>query len=166
MNLLLIIVAIVLVWRVIEGFRVGMVREIISFVSLVVMSVALMLLGIALNGYMDKEIAKVIVAVILFLILCILHRIVGVVFFSAKLISKLPVVHTADRLLGGIVSAETVIIVWVVFFLVMHFGMGVLGQQIILYVQESEILTKLYEHNYLAYWIEILGGKVFPSLII
>ena len=160
MNLLLIVMGIVLIWRVIEGFRVGMVKEIISFVSLVVMSVAVVLLGIALSSYMDKDVIKMIVAIILFLVLCIVHRIISVIFFSAKVIAKLPVVHGLDRLLGGVVGVlETVIIVWVVFALVMSFGLGVIGDQIILYVKESRILTFLYENNYLAYGVSLLSEK-------
>ena len=160
MNLLLIVIEIVLLWRVVEGFRVGMVKEIISFVSLVVMSVAVVLLGIALSSYMDKDVIKMIVAIILFLLLCIAHRIISVIFFSAKVISKLPVVHGLDRLLGGVVGVlETVIIVWVIFALVMSFGLGVIGEQIILYVKESRILTFLYENNYLAYGVSLLSEK-------
>lgn len=160
MNLLLIALGIVLVWRVIEGFRVGMVREIISFVSLIVMSVAVVLLGIALSSYMDKDIIKMIVAIILFLVLCIVHRIISLLFFSAKVVSKLPVVHGLDRLAGGIVGGlETVLIVWVIFTLLMSFGLGVPGQQLILYIKESRILSFLYEHNYLAYWVSLLSEK-------
>ncbi len=160
MNLLLIVLGIVLVWRVIEGFRVGMVREIISFVSLVVMSVAIVLLGIALSSYMDKDIIKMIVAIILFLVLCIVHRVISLLFFSAKVVSKLPVVHGLDRLAGGIVGVlETVLIIWVFFSLLMSFGLGVPGQQLILYIKESRILSFLYEHNYLAYWIGLLSEK-------
>jgi len=161
MNLLLIIVGIVLIWRVVEGFRVGMVREIISFVSLVVMSVSVVLLGIALSSYMDKDIVKMVVAIILLLLLCIAHRIISLVFFSAKLISKLPVVHGIDRLLGGVVGVlETILIVWVIFALIMTFGLGIIGDQIVLYVKESWLLSFLYEHNYLAYWVSILGEKM------
>ena len=160
MNLLLIVVGIILIWRVIEGFRVGMVREIISFVSLVVMSIAVVLLGIALSSYMDKDIIKMIVAIILFLVLYIVHRIISMVFFSAKLVAKLPVVHGVDRLAGGIVGVlETVLIVWVIFALLMSFGLGVLGQQLILYIKESRLLTFLYEHNYLAYGVSLLSEK-------
>lgn len=160
MNLLLIIIGIVLIWRVIEGFRVGMVREIISFVSLVVMSVAVVLLGIALSSYMEKDIVKLIVAIILFLVLCIVHRIISLVFFSAKMVSRLPVVHGLDRLAGGIVGVlETVLILWVFYALLMSFGLGVVGDQMILYIKESRILSFLYEHNYLAYWVSILSEK-------
>ena len=160
MNILLIVVGIILIWRVIEGFRVGMVREIISMVSLIVMSVAVVLLGIAVNIYMEKAIVKMIVAIILFLVLCIVHRIISLVFFSAKMIAKLPVVHGFDRLLGGVVGIlETVLITWVIFSLVMNFGMGAIGQQILLCVKDNKLLTFLYEHNYLAYWVGILSEK-------
>lgn len=160
MNLLLIVLAIIMIWRMIEGYRVGMVKEIISFVSLAVMSVAVVLIGIGLNSYMEKDTIKTIVVVILFLILCIVHRIISLIFFSAKLISKLPVVSTANRLLGAVMGVlETVLIVWVIFALIMNFGLGVIGQQILLYVQDSPILTFLYEHNYLAYWVGILSEK-------
>lgn len=160
MNFLLIIIGIILIWRVAEGFRVGMVREIISFVSLIVMSVAIVLLGIALSSYMEREIIKMIVAVILFLVLCIVHRIISLVFFSAKMISKLPVVHGMDRLLGGVMGIlETVLMIWVLFSFVMNFGLGAIGQQILLCVKENSLLTFLYEHNYLAYWVSLLSEK-------
>lgn len=160
MNLLLIVMGVILLWRVITGFKEGMVKEIISFVSLVVMSVAIILLAIALNSYMGQNIMKMIVAVILLLVLCIAHRIISVVFFSAKLIAKLPVVHGLDRLLGGVVGVmETVVILWVVYALIMNFGLGVIGEQIILYVKESRLLTFLYENNYLAYGVSLLSEK-------
>lgn len=161
MNIFLILIGIVLIWRVVEGFRVGMVREIISFVSLIVMAVGIALLGVALSSYREQDMIKMIIALILFLVLCILHRIINFVFFSAKVISKLPVVHGVDRLLGGVIGVmETVIVVWVLFFLIMQFGLGVLGQQIVLLIQENKILTWLYEHNYLAYWIGIISEKI------
>lgn len=160
MNLLLIILGVVLIWRVVEGFKIGMVREIISFVSLIVMSVSVLLLAVALGSYMDKDIISMIVAIILFLVLCILHRLVGIVFFSAKAISKLPVVRGINRVLGGVVGIfETIVIAWVIFSLVMVFRMGVLGDHIMLYIKESSILSFLYENNYLAYGVSLLSEK-------
>ncbi len=54
---------------------------------------------------------------------------------------------------------ETVLITWVIFSLVMNFGMGAIGQQILLCVKDNKLLTFLYEHNYLAYWVGILSEK-------
>lgn len=161
MNLLLIVVGVVLIWRMIEGFKIGMVREIISLVSLLVMSVSVVLIAVALGSYMDKDIISMLLAIVLFLILCIVHRLVSVVFFSAKVISKLPVVHGIDRVLGGVAGVcETIIITWVMFSLVMVFGLGMLGEQIMLYIKESQILSFLYENNYLAYGVNMLSEKI------
>lgn len=167
MNFLLIILGFILLWRVIEGFRNGMVKEIISFISLIVMAAAVILLGSALSSYFDKQIVRMIVAIILFLVLCIAHRIISVVFFSAKMLSKLPVIHTLDRLMGGIIGIlETIIMVWVMYSLIMNFGFGIIGEQIMVYVKESNILTILYEYNYLAKWMNVLleNVSVLPFL--
>lgn len=161
MNLLLIIIGVILIWRVIEGFRMGMVKEIISFISLIVMSVGIVLIAVALGSYMDKDMISMIVAIILLLVLGIVHRIISMIFFSAKIISKLPVVHGVDRFLGGVLGiCETIIITWVIFALVMSFGLGIFGEQIMLYIKESAILSFLYEHNYLAYGVSLINEKI------
>lgn len=165
MNWFVVILAVILIWRVAEGLHAGMVKEIISFVSLIVMSVAVVLLGVALSSYMEKAIIKMIVVIILFLILCIVHRVLNLFFFSAKMIAKLPMVNLLDRLLGGVVGfLETILIFWVVCSLIISFGLGEIGQQILLYIQRSPFLTFLYEHNYLAYGVNLLSQKlsIFP----
>lgn len=161
MNWILIIAVLVLIWRIAEGFKRGMVKEIISFISLLVMCVAVTLLGCALSNYFEKDIVSMVAAIILFLVLCIAHRLLSLLFFSAKVISKLPVVHSLDKLLGVVIGIlETILIIWTIYTLILTFGMGMIGQQILSYVQESRILTVLYEHNYLAKWIGTLTDKV------
>ena len=77
------------------------------------------------------------------------------VFFSAKLISKLPIVHSVDKLLGMIVGAlEVILVLWTVYTFIMYFEMGAIGNLIIEYSRDSEILTWLYEHNMLAVVVE------------
>ena len=82
----------------------------------------------------------------------IAHRLLGLVFFSAKLISKLPVVHTADKLLGAIVGVvETALIIWLIFALTDK--MGMVGTIILENTQGNRILNFLYAHNYLQYFL-------------
>lgn len=161
MNFLLIIVGFILIWRIVEGYNRGMVKEIISFLSLIVASVLVVLIGIALSSYLDKQIARMVVAVILFLIICIVHRIVSFIFFSLKIITRLPVISFANRILGVLIGVlETVVIVWVMYALLMTFDLGVLGEQIMFYVRESKALSTLYRYNYLAKWIGNLNEQV------
>ena len=161
MNLLFVIVLIVMFFNIVSGYKKGMVREIISLISLIVMCVVVALIGNGLNSYFDGEIANVIIAVLLICLVGIVHHLLGVVFFSAKVISRLPVVSWIDKLLGmlfGIV--ETILILWTIYAFIMMLDMGMIGQQILVYTRENQILTWLYENNYLAVWLERLNSEI------
>ena len=161
MNLLFVIVLIVMFFNIVSGYKKGMVREIISLISLIVMCVVVALIGNGLNSYFDGEIANVIIVVLLLCLVGIVHHLLGVVFFSAKVISKLPVVSWIDKLLGmlfGIV--ETILILWTIYAFIMMLDMGMIGQQILVYTRENQILTWLYENNYLAVWLERLNSEI------
>lgn len=161
MNWLLLIAAIVLIWRIAEGLHRGMVKEIISFVSLVVLCLTVALIGTALSKYFEKDIISMIVAIVLLLILCIVHRLLSIVFFSAKLISKLPVVKTVDKLLGAVIGVlETIVLLWTLFSLIITFGMGMLGQQILQYVVDSKILSVVFNYNYLQVLVDLIAQKL------
>lgn len=161
MNWLLLIAAIVLVWRIAEGLHRGMVKEIISFVSLVVLCLTVALIGTALSKYFEKDIISMIVAIVLLLILCIVHRLLSIVFFSAKLVAKLPVVKTVDKLLGAVIGVlETIVLLWTLFSLIITFGMGMLGQQILQYVMDSKILSIIFNYNYLQVLVDMIAQKL------
>ncbi len=160
-NILVIIVAIIMMCSIAEGYKKGMVREIISFVSLIIMCVVVALIGSALNSYFDGEIFNVIVMILLLCLVGIVRHLLGVVFFSAKVISKLPIVSWVDKLLGIVVGAlETVLILWTIFIFIMMLNLGAIGQIILDYTQESQILSWLYQHNYLAYLVERVISQI------
>ena len=155
MNILLMAVILVTILKIADGYKKGMVKEIISFISLVVMCVVVLLLGSGLRSYMEKEILGVVIAILLLVILGIAHHALKLVFFSAKLISKLPIGHSADKILGMLVGAlEVVLIMWTVYTFTLYFEMGMIGNLIIEYSRDSKILTWLYEHNMLAGVVE------------
>lgn len=159
-NILLLLVLGFLVVKIADGYKKGMVKEIISFVSLILMCVVVLLLGVGLRSYMEKEIVGVIIAVLLLVILAIAHHALKLIFFSAKLISKLPIVHGIDKLLGMVVGAlEVILILWTVYTFIMYFGLGTIGNLFIEYSRDSRILTWLYEHNMLAPVVETALSK-------
>lgn len=161
MNIFAIIVLIVAVFKIAEGYKKGMVKEIISFVSLIVLCIVAALIGLGMNSYMEKEMIGIVVAVLLLCVVGIVHHLLGVVFFSAKLLSKLPVIHWVDKLLGMVVGAlETILILWTVYLFVMNAGLGMLGQQILVYTQENSVLSWLYRYNLLADWVEKIGSSI------
>lgn len=161
MNILAIIVLIVLLWKITQGYKRGMVKEIISFVSLIVLCVVAALIVNGMQSYMEKQYVGVVIAILLLCVVGIVHHLLGVVFFSAKLISKLPVIHWTDKLLGMVAGVlETVLILWTVYLFVMKSGLGMLGQQILVYTQENPILSWLYRYNFLAIWVEEILSKI------
>ena len=159
-NILLVIVIIAALVKVLDGYKKGMVKEIISLVSLTILCAVVALLAGVISNYHDGKLFNVIIVAILLGLIGIVHHLLSVVFFSAKLISKLPVVNFLNKLLGvafGIL--EVVLVVWTVYTFVMMMDMGAIGQVILSYTEESEILSFIYRHNYLAYGIEQLLSK-------
>ena len=110
---------------------------------------------------MNKEIVGVVVVVLLLVILGIAHHVLRLLFFSAKLIVKLPVVSSANKLLGmGVGALEVLILLWTVYSLNMYFNLGMVGELLIEYSKDSKILTCVYEYNVLAAVVEKILGVV------
>lgn len=159
-NLVLIVLIILMICNMVEGYKKGMIRSIISLVSLVVTCIVIALIANGLNSYTDGEIVNVVIAVLLLCLLGIVQHLLNVVFFSAKAISKLPIVHSVDKLLGIVVGIlETVLILWTIYTFVMMMNLGMIENMIVEYTSESKILTWFYEHNELAHWVEQLGAQ-------
>ena len=161
MNWLLIIAIVILIWRIAEGIGKGMVKEIISLVSLIVLCLTVALLGTILSNYFERDIIRMIVAILLLLVLCIAHKLLSVVFFSAKIISKLPVIHSMDKLLGVVVGVlETVLLLWTVYCVIRAFGGGMIGKQLLQYAGDSRILSFLYKYNYLQLLVDYITESI------
>ena len=86
MNLMVLIVLFLLVIKIVSGYKKGLVKEIISLVSLIVLSVVIVLISAGLHSFMEKKVLGVIIAIVLLSVLSIAHHLLGIVFFSAKLI--------------------------------------------------------------------------------
>ncbi|MCM1568970.1 MAG: CvpA family protein [Roseburia sp.] len=161
MNFLLILFLGLLLIKIIDGHKKGMVREIISLVSLIVVSAVVALLAAGITSYTKGEMVNVVIAFFLLAVISIVHHLLGVFFFSAKVITKLPVVHWLDKLLGIVVGIlETVSILWTIYTFSMLMDMGMIGEMIMEYTRESRILVWFYEHNYLAHFIETLSERI------
>ena len=159
-NIMLIIVVIAAVYKVADGYKKGMTKEIISFVSLIILCIVGALIAGGVNNYFDGKFFNVAVMVFLLALVGIIHHLLGLFFFSLKLVAKLPVIHFADKLLGIVFGVlEVVLILWTVYTMIMMMDMGMIGQVILSYTEDSKLLAWFYQHNYLAYGIERLMEK-------
>jgi len=160
-NILSIILLAFIVIKIADGYKKGMVKEIISFISLIIMCIVILLVSVGIHSYMEKEFVGILIAILLLAALGVAHHALKLVFFSAKLISKLPVIHWIDKLLGMAVGAlEVILILWTVYTFIMYFEMGMIGNLIIEYSRDSAILTWLYENNMLAMVVEHAMNKL------
>lgn len=167
-NILVIIVFAFMLFKIWDGYNKGMVKEILSFVSLIFLSLFVILVGNGLSSYNAGKFLNVAVMVILLTLLGIAHHIINVVVIPAKLIVSLPVVKSLDKVLGVAVGfLETILILWTVYTLAMMMDLGMIGDYILQCTAENDVLTWLYQHNYLAYGIELLLAEFdFVPLIL
>lgn len=156
-NFLLVCVAVLAIINIVLGYKKGMVKAVISLISLVILCVVVTLLANGISSYHDGNFFHVVLVAILLTLLGLVHHLLGVVFFSAKLVTKLPVVHSLDKLLGIVFGlVETLLILWTVYTFVMMMDLGMIGKMIIVWTEENTLLTWFYKHNFLAYGIELL----------
>lgn len=122
------LIAVIFIWRIAAGFRRGMVREIISLIAMAVAGVCVVLIIGAVGSYLEKEISKTITMVAVLFIVCVVYRLVHVLFTSLELISRLPVIKGVDKLLGAVTgAAEAGVIVGVLVYLLKNWGLSVLA---------------------------------------
>ena len=123
----LIFIALIFIWRMIAGFKKGMVQELISLVAMTVAGVCVVLILGAIGSYMDKEIAQVVKMVAVLLVICLVYRLVNVLFTSLQLIAKLPIVRWLDRMLGIVVGlAEAGMLAAILIHLLKKWGLSIL----------------------------------------
>ena len=161
MSVFLIVMVAVLFCCVVNGYHRGMVKSVISFISLIFLSIFAILLGSGLVGYMKGNYLKMAVVAFLLCVVGIVHHIFGVVILPAKLVSKLPVIKSGDKLLGIVVGVlESVLILWTVYAFLMQFEIGGLGTTILNGTAQNPVLTWLYENNYLVKAMQTFGTKI------
>ncbi len=161
MNIMLILVVICVLLKIADGYKKGMVKEIVSLVTLIIMGIMIVLISRGLHSYMEKEVVGVIIAVVLMALLGVVHHLLNVVFFSAKMISKLPVIHWVNKVFGAVFGVlEVILILQIVYVFIMYFGLGMIGQQILEYTRESAVLTKIYQYNMVAKLVENLMSQL------
>lgn len=125
----LIVIALIFIWRIAAGFRRGMVQELISLVAMIVAGVCVILILGAIGSYIDQEIARLIQIVAVLFAVCVVYRLVHVLFTSLELISRLPVIKGLDKLLGAVLGfAEAGVIVGLAVYFLKSWGLSILTQ--------------------------------------
>lgn len=123
----LIIIGLIFIWRITTGFRKGMVQEIVSLIAMAVAGFCIFLIMGAIGNYLNHEIGKMVQIICVLFVVCLVYRLVHVLFTSLELISKLPIIKGVDKLLGALVGCvEAALIVAILVYLLKNWGLSVL----------------------------------------
>ncbi len=161
MNILLIVMAIILVWRVATDMKKGVVRATLALINVLFAAMVIGLLCVAVNAYHAEHYLAIVIAIVIIAVLSIIYSIIKVVCFPAKVVAKLPIISSVDKLLGVVTGvAETLIAFWVLCYAIMYVDIGVFREQIITMIGESRILTFLYEYNLIGVMLETVKVKI------
>jgi len=168
MNLLLIAVLAVLIIKLRSGYKRGMVKEVIMLVSLMILCITVALITNAMKSYRQGQIFNAVLMALMLTILGAVQFALKPIFFSAKLVVKLPIVSWADKMLGILVGIlETILLLWTLDFFVMIMDMGGISEQILEWTRSNLVLKWFFENNYLAFFLQTISQKVsfLPHLL-
>ena len=121
-------IVVIIIWRMVSGFRKGMVQEILSLIAMVVAGFCAYLLLGAVGSYLNREIGRLIQIIILLLIVCTVYKLANLIFTSISLVSRLPVIRSADKLFGAVFGIlEGISITGYILYWLKNWGLSVLG---------------------------------------
>ena len=120
-------IVIIIIWRMAAGFRNGMVQEILSLVAMAVAGLSVYLILGAIGSYLNREIGRLIQIIILLLVVGAVYKLANLIFTSIRLVSKLPVIRSADKLFGAIFGImEGIAITGYILYWLKNWGLSVL----------------------------------------
>ena len=149
-NLVWIIAVVFLLISAITGFKRGLVESTMRLVASILGIIVLVVLAKGVGSFIQGSYINVLMALILLTVLHILHRLGKLILDSCKLVSKLPVIHSLDKIAGIFLGlAEAILFIWLVFLFVGVMNPFRIQEWLMEQVQESTLLTILYRTNYL-----------------
>lgn len=161
MNALLAVLILVIIWRAAAGHKAGMVKELISMVGLIFAAIVGFLAVNALQGYAQSNFFEVIVCVVLIAIVAVVHSVLKIVFFSAKVVSSLPVVSKVDQLCGVVFGfLEAIVIYWILCYALVNLDMGMAGSYLREMIRENVVLYTLYQYNIIGALVDNLWASI------
>ena len=159
MYIILIVVALIYIWRIFQGSRNGLIDEVGALADIVIVSLAVVAGIVVIESALGKNLIGVLVSGIILLIILIARKLLRLVFCSLGLIAKLPILSGLNRLFGTIAGGiEATVIVWVGFAVISCLRIPIDGEPLVALITENKFLNFLYQHNMLYNFIQRMIG--------
>ena len=140
MYIVLIVVALIYIWRIFQGSRNGLIDEVGALADIVIVSLA-------------------VVAGIILLVILIARKLLRMIFCSLGLIAKLPILNGLNRLLGTLAGViEATVVIWVGFAVISCLRIPINGEPLVELITANKFLDFLYQHNVLYNFIQRMIG--------
>ena len=160
LNIIFILGFVLIAWRMIHGYKKGMIEEIVSLISLIVAVVIVFLFGVAVTGYLDKEMNHMILAIIFILVIGFVFKLLSFLFMSLKIISELPIIKVVNKIAGILVGAcEGILFIWIGFLVLNYFEVGTISEYVTSSALSNPFMKVLYENNILEQLIQMFITK-------
>lgn len=144
-NLLLIILVVVAVWRMWMGFRNGLIDEMNRVISLAAALFVLALAVMIIYGFMEENTKNIITAVIALVVTGLAFRLINIVIKSLKALVKLPIINLLNGILGAAAGfAEIILFCWIMYTVIQLLPDNKVGEQIMIWTNENQYLMTLY----------------------
>lgn len=156
MHFTLVIVFLIFVLTMVHGFKKGMTKEISGLISWIVTLFVMSLVIMLYTSFRANESKNIIFTIVILGIVALVNGIIRLFLKPIKLAAKLPILKFLDQLAGIVIGvAEGFLIVWLMYVLNESGIFGQFGEMIKSDTARSEILSLIYEYNYL---IKIAAG--------
>ncbi len=161
MNILLIILGLIMIWRIVVGAKRGVVKELFDLINLIFVSLVLTLAFMIYRTYTAGDMVGLLPMIIAIVVLSIIYAIIKLIFSPAKLIAKLPLVSGVDKVLGVVIGAlEVVLIFWILCCLLKYTDIAPLEQYVAPMINGNSFLASLSQNNLLDKLLSTIIGKL------
>ena len=150
-----------MIWRIAVGAKRGLVKELIGLINLIFVSLILTLAFMAYRAYVAGNLVGILPMVIAIVILAIVYAIIKLVVSPAKLVAKLPLVKSVDKILGIVIgAAEVVVVYWILCCVIKYTDIAPLETFALPYINGNAVLANLYQRNLLEQVIVVALNKI------
>ena len=140
-NLTMIIVLIILIMGAVKGWKMGLIQEIVSLISFILLVIVLLLIASGIQSFINKKYTQILFVIILLLIVSLASKIGSLIFKLGKSVAKLPLLSIFNKLAGMIFGiAEGLVFVWVAMVAMIMFENNSICQFLIREVSENVFL--------------------------
>lgn len=114
MNIVLIVVLIIIACTAINGYKKGMIDELISFVALIAGIALLGIVASVIGNYITKQTSKMVIGIVLFIAIVILMQVAQLISKGLRLIFHLPIISGVNKVAGLALGVlEGIVMLWV-----------------------------------------------------